>query len=148
MSVKAGAAGGAQADVQDGGGSAAQGGPHPEGTVDVHPRARLGAAGQPGAVGQEVLGEVVGLGGVVQEGVRGVDAGVDMTIDKAGADQLALRLHGAVDLAVEAAANVEDAIVFVDDNAIAQQLVIAAIEADDPAALNQRAHRAYFTRQP
>jgi len=74
--------------------------------------------------------------------VRRVAAGVDVAVDEARGDELAAGVDGAIGLAVEAVADVQDAVVLVDDLAIAQQLVVPAVEPDHPAALHQGVHAA------
>src|SRR5581483_3906345 len=120
----------AGAHVEHRGGAAANRRPQAVLLLGVDPllAARVARAAAAGPVADEVAAEVVGLGVVHQEDVRRVAAGVRMAVDEARRDELPPRVDGAVGL--------------VDDDSIAQQLVTLPVEADDPAALDQRAHAA------
>ena len=67
-------------------------------------------------------------------------AGVHVGVDEAGRHQHAAAVDLGVDAPVEPAADVEDAIVLVDDHAVGDERVAAAREADDPAATDERPH--------
>src|SRR5262249_56985749 len=82
---------------------------------------------------EERLSEVVGPTGVGDEPVRGAMAGVNVRVDESGADELVPRVDLAIDRAVEAWADVNDAIVLEDDDRAAEERVASAGEADDPS---------------
>ena len=62
-----------------------------------------------------------------------------MDVDQPRRDQLARSRNDGVDGAGKARAYVEDSVIFVDQDAIAQNCVMAVLKAYDPATLNQRA---------
>ena len=95
---------------------------------------------------EEGLAVVVRPSGVRDQPVRRAVAGVHVRVDEAGRDELAARVDHEVGGAVEARADVDDALVFPHHDAVADQRVRAAAEADDPAAADQSAHGAWLAR--
>src|SRR5206468_12599485 len=92
-------------------------------------------------VADEVAREVVGLEAVEEDRLPGVGGGVQVTVDQAGRHELAGGVHAAIDRSVESRTDVDDAVVLEHDAPVRNQLVAAAVEADDPSALDQCSHR-------
>jgi len=65
---------------------------------------------------------------------------VHVTIDEARGHELSARVDLSVDATLEGRTHVEHAIALDHDHAIAPERVAAALEADDPAARDPRAH--------
>jgi hypothetical protein len=66
---------------------------------------------------------------------------VQVTVDQARRHELAGGIHAAIDRPVESRADVDDAVVLEHEAPARNQLVAAAVEADDPSALDQCSHR-------
>jgi len=117
-------------------------------------RAVIGAgvariAADPGALArhadlQERLAEIVAPADVGNEPVRGAVAGMDVRVDETRRDQLVARIDLALDRSVEALAHEQHGAAFIDQLGIAPERMAAARMADQPAALDARAHGSFL----
>src|SRR5262245_27434946 len=78
--------------------------------------------------------------GIGDEPMRGAVAGMDVGVDEAGRNQLALRIDDPVDLAFESFADVEDLVALEHEFSIADESMMPALMAHDPRRLDFGAH--------
>ena len=96
-------------------------------------------AGRP-AMGEIIRREEVGLGRVGKNVVAGVDAGVKVGVDESRRNQAALGVDLFVDRLRIFFADEFDAVAVVNDDAVFDDFMFVAVEADDPAALDKCFH--------
>src|SRR5581483_2303495 len=98
------------------------------------------------AVAQIVRREVIDLVRLVEQVIARVDARVKMRVDKSRRDEAALGVYGFIDALFIIFADERDAVVLVYDDAVLDDFVLPAVEADDVPALNQGFHGTSFLR--
>src|SRR6185312_10604752 len=105
---------------------------------------RMRARARRAAVGQVVGGKKIGFGGIVENIVAGVDAGMEMRVDKSGRDQTAFGIDLLVHRSWVIGPDELDAVSVENHHAVFDDLMRLTIEADHPAALDQCFHCAPF----
>lgn len=76
--------------------------------------------------------------GVQHQGLE-VNVGQRVNVDKTGRDELAYGQDHGIDRAGIVRAHVDDAVVFIDNDTVPQDRMMALLKADYPTTLNQRA---------
>ena len=93
------------------------------------------------AMGEIVGCKKIGLRRIVENIIACVDAGMKMRVDKAGSNQAAFGVDFFVDRLRIFLADELNAVIVENDDAILDDFMFLAVEADDPAALDQCFHR-------
>ena len=112
--------------------------------VDVFQMRRVRSFPRRPAMGEIVGSKKIGLGRVVENIIAGVDAGVEMRVDKTRRNQAAFGVDFLVDRLGVFLADELDAVTVENHDAVFDDFMFLAVEADDPAALDQCFHRWAF----
>ena len=96
---------------------------------------------------RQIIGsEKIGLGRVGENIIAGIDARVEMRVDKARRNQAAFRVYRLVDSLGVFLADKLDAAAVEDHDAVFQYFMFCAVKADDEAALDECFHRCNLSK--
>src|SRR5437870_631560 len=89
------------------------------------------------AVSQIIRGKKICLGGIIQQIIARIDSRVEMSVDEPGRDKTTASVDGLIHRLAVLFADKRDAIAVENHSAVADDLVLLAVEANDVSALNE-----------